>query len=94
MTGVKSVQVGGGEVADIGAAVDDVLFDMMAVGSGIAAEVPEIDGALDAYFAGGAVGYLGEGGAGQQEGEETKDEDAMDGKAIDADTIKLHGMIF
>ena len=83
-----------GEVADVGAAVDDVPFDMMAVGSGIAAEVPEIDGALNEYFAGGAVGHLGEGWMGEQEGEQTKDGDANDAEANDGEAIKLHGMIF
>jgi hypothetical protein len=85
MTGLQGIEVGGGEVADVGAAIDDVPFDVMAVGGGIAAEVSEVEGTPDVYFTDGAVGHLGMGRVGQQEGGE---------EAKDADTMKIHGMIF
>jgi hypothetical protein len=96
MTGLQGIEVGGGEVADVGAAIDDMPFDVMAVGGGIAAEVSEIDGALDVYLADGAVCHLGKGGSGQQEeGEEAKDADTANGAAVDAYTMmQMHGMNF
>jgi hypothetical protein len=83
MTGPQGIEVGGREFADICAAIEDVPFDVMAVSGGIAAEVSEINGALNVYFADGAIGHLGKDWVGQEEGGE---------EAKDAKAIHMHGI--